>query len=207
MQQFQDARYIEDKVFLHKKLNSVYEDEHKKFLDSGFNEVQIAQELKLSEMPSKMSSDPRKVLTLSGPLQFTFYKNIDGRKLLLLGEQHDNSKLCSGKSTPVANWLYNLAINTMKKNEFEESNYNNGIISNIASINEKSFSSPLQQIRKTFQLCNITNGSTVCPINELRYHLIDPRLGFNTLKNFPLFNMIVDYVNKNFVPSYLKGLN
>ncbi len=55
--------------------------------------------------------NPRKLISLSGPLGFTFFKNINGRKILLLGESHKVDTLCqSSLAYSIHRWLIELAI-------------------------------------------------------------------------------------------------
>src|SRR5258706_772781 len=41
------------------------------------------------------SFNPRKLSILSGPISFTFYHDLQGRRVLLLGDRHDAVHLCN----------------------------------------------------------------------------------------------------------------
>lgn len=112
MEQFQDAREIENAVKFHKQLTKLIEE-----TTSEFNRNNVNQQSELYEHLTELreirqnKGNPRSLQTLSGPIQFTFYRNIDGRRILLLGEVHSNSTLCSNPETSysVTEWLYALA--------------------------------------------------------------------------------------------------
>src|SRR5438128_2094085 len=66
----------------------------------------------------------RRLTFLSGPISFVFYPNLNGKKILLMGEQHKMLNLCSLNLCPVSKqkkkvcqiyeihqWLKDLAIN------------------------------------------------------------------------------------------------
>lgn len=67
------------------------------------------------------SCDVKQVKTLNGVCYFSFFKNIYGRKILLLGNSHNNANLCDPKIRDIKNvydvhtWLFDLAGITSNK--------------------------------------------------------------------------------------------
>ena len=124
----------------------------------------------------------RQVEGLSGIIQFTLFSNLNGNKILLLGEEHSTEGICKKDDNSyqeVHNWLYNLAVNAptcldvflesfYRKYNFDEDNSNeNDELSK--------YKSGLSALRTKFEKCNTTLNKK-CKFDGFRYHLIDGRV-------------------------------
>ena len=61
-------------------------------------------------------TSPRSLVALSGPSIFAFYPNLNGKRVLLLGEVHGDINLCGQskdyKVYPLDQWIYDLSYST-----------------------------------------------------------------------------------------------
>ena len=143
-----------------------------------------------AEKQTKLKADKQKLILhpsrqlqiLNGPVSFLFYPNIQGKKILLLGDIHNihalcNINSCSTQNDPgckiyeVQQWLSDLATSSPQCLDiFVEHPY---IKSQKGGAALQSSPNPLQAIRNQFRSCAI--NKIKCPPN-LRYHYVDIRL-------------------------------
>ena len=147
--------------------------------------------------------------TLSGPTHFEYFPDINGKRLLLLGERHNIENIC--KINPniknvqeVHNWLLELAMTTPTCLDLFVETYINEYYQTDITKPLNEFNSPLTAIRQKFEFCNLTKGKNIvrtkCPIDNLRYHLVDVRelesRSFRTDESYTTFDdlnkMLVD---------------
>lgn len=130
----------------------------------------------------------RNLSILSGPTKFSFYPDVNGIRILLLGERHDTKGLCSeydlslkgGRIYEVHKWLGDLAKNApecldiLVEQPFllNDQEYEKEIDRGTDLI---SYSSPLAAIIKEFEKCQIILKKDPCYSPHLRYHYIDLR--------------------------------
>ena len=124
----------------------------------------------------------RQLQILNGPVSFIFYPNVQGKKILLLGDIHDIHALCNKNSCSTQNgtgcqiyevqqWLSDLATSSPQCLDiFVEDPY---IKSQKGGATLQSSPSPLTAVRKQFIECAF--NKIKCPPN-LRYHYVDIRL-------------------------------
>lgn len=122
----------------------------------------------------------RKIKCLSGPIFASFYPNIQGRRLLILGEIHDNETICENPETyQVHRWIKDLAehseIDLFVESPYWRKNLAYEILlirhrerhGDVEIKNLRDFDFPLEAIRDMFSL-----GMTYKNIN---YHPVDSR--------------------------------
>ena len=64
-------------------------------------------------MKRKLIPECRKINNLSGPIFLSYYPNLEGRRILILGERHDNESICKDKNVyEVHQWIKDLAENS-----------------------------------------------------------------------------------------------
>jgi hypothetical protein len=125
---------------------------------------------------SKAKHPSRNLTRLSGPSRFTFYPNIHGKRILLLGEIHFNRYICpwEAEAYEIHDWLYDLTQDSQKCIDlFVEQSYV-PISSKKRNKNQTGglfldqSTSPLLAIRWMFE--NEKEYS-----DQLRYHYVDVR--------------------------------
>lgn len=136
----------------------------------------------------------RQLQILSGPNLLAFFPDIEGKKILLLGEVHTSRKMCYSKICQkkvndcyiyrIHEWLYHLSLIAPQCLDiFIEHNYlyehflpdfDKPVIIKITPGGTKS---PLEAIRYAFGPCytSIAEKKSKCISDKLRYHYIDVR--------------------------------
>jgi len=125
-----------------------------------------------------INSPSRHLRILSGPHILVFFRDLSGKKILLLGERHETSNLCSDTlleenyAYEVHKWLVQIAIDAPSCVDiFTETYYKN-----IGKCKEKgklsTFSAPLSAVECEFE--RLINDGDLPPY--VRYHNIDIRL-------------------------------
>jgi len=112
-------------------------------------------------------SRERELEILSGPSNFIYFNNINGRRILFLGEQHkETQEYKSIKNQNVDEWLYNLSRDNNVDVFLEFNNNNNTFLNN--------FYERYIIKRKNTQIINIFTRLTDCFFNG-NLHNIDIR--------------------------------
>lgn len=123
---------------------------------------------------------------LSGPTTFIYYPEINGKRLLLLGEKHSIIDIChknNDETQEIHEWLYNLAFfSPTCLDLFVEDNIFSIKKSKIKPLNK--YRAPLQAVRYTFNPCNKIQKNEKCNVDNLRYHLVDLRELDENYQNF-----------------------
>lgn len=122
--------------------------------------------------------NPRALKELSGISYFSFFRNVNGKRFLFLGEFHETRSLCkNGYSTEVQDWLYDLSQEAPECLDlFVETKY---ILEETEPFYEltygglKNFHNPAEAILQNFRNCNVRHNK-VCRDN-LRFHFVDAR--------------------------------
>ncbi len=120
---------------------------------------------------------------LSGPHSLYFYPNVQGKRILLLGDQHTQGDTCLKKNpgtnvSEVQNWIMELADTSPEcLDVFVETDYRSSNAARNLKVREscgdlRSCSSPLSAVVSAFAPCIKDNSD--CSQN-LRYHYIDVR--------------------------------
>ncbi len=155
----------------------------------------------INEKTSKSSSIIKKLLIgpnysrqlkiLSGPNFFAFFKSIDGRKILLLGESHNVENICQYGDInlpkhnyiyEVQNWFSDLAMITNQcfdlfvEDQYHTNPDNNSIIQNNYQ-RLSNYHSPLTAV-----VIRFANHRT--EFTKIRYHYIDVRTYYDIDNNF-----------------------
>jgi hypothetical protein len=122
---------------------------------------------------------------LSGPHTFTFFENVLGKKILLLGERHTTENICKdGKNVyEIHEWLHDLSEKTKECIDIMiESDFYSNIEKDTSPLRKlNTYESPLRAIRHMIQLHQ--NKTTT------RYHNIDIRVVGKNIKD-PLVRYI-----------------
>lgn len=141
-------------------------------------------ETKAEDIKEEIKLHPsRKLTVLSGPSLFYYYPNIQGKKILLLGENHTNKYICKENYCEskvdcqlfeVDDWLYQLATHTSQCLDIfvEEAYYD--VQTGGAGLN--TYAAPLLAIREKFKYTRpkyIKEGKN--PLTNTRYHSVDIR--------------------------------
>jgi hypothetical protein len=130
----------------------------------------------------------RKLIKLSGPSVFKFYDNINGKRILLLGEVHNIYRLCNRKDNiyEIHNWLYDLAENAPECLDlFVEDIYMSAKHKkNLKNI--KAYGAPIPAVRDKFINYNSQKS---------RYHQVDIRQG--EVSEDPFISMYYFFAKKN----------
>ena len=122
----------------------------------------------------KAHRDPiesRRLTVLSGPSTFCYYPNIYGKRILLLGETHSISNICStGYGYEVHDWITDLALSAPQCVDFLlEIGYN---IEQKGGNNLNQYSHPIIALRDKFFDC-LKSKENCLP--NIRYHYVDAR--------------------------------
>ena len=135
----------------------------------------------------------RQLRILSGSTIFAFYPNINGRRILLLGEVHNNKGICSGPSDPsiglyeLHDWFDELSLNAPECLDiFIEQSYMlpQSQVGGWTSLSK--YGSPLYAIKQRFKNCHVyqVQQKEKCHSNFLRYHYVDTR-GYKSVAKTP----------------------
>ena len=129
---------------------------------------------------------PRQLNALSGPSTFLFFKNLEGKRILLLGEAHDTYGICTtncqkGSQCPtqiyeVHEWLSDLAKNAPQCLDiFVEQDYQTNVQTGGKPLGE--YGAPIEAVSDQFKICNNVDKTSCYSQfnNNLRYHYIDLR--------------------------------
>jgi hypothetical protein len=160
-------------------------------------------------MPQPAQGSPihesRKLKELSGPSKFYYFNNVIGKRVLLLGEAHDNKGLCNPtpQTYEVHQWLSDLAVNAPDCLDiFVEKSYQ--MDKNMIPIIKKlkplaQYDSPGQGIKNVFNVCQTANikAKKNCLSSQLRYHYIDVR-GFKGSVKSPFLEWYLKLGAKEF---------
>jgi hypothetical protein len=143
-------------------------------------------------IPFTQKHHSQNLRVLSGPISFIFFPNVNGKKILLLGDYHTNKYLCTekshqdqgmpdGPSWPVYDvhqWLGDLAKNAPEcLDVFLETQYLLPY-SQTGGKPLKDYENNIEAIEDEFKICltPIVNVKEKCYSNKLRFHYIDVRL-------------------------------
>jgi len=131
--------------------------------------------------------NPRQLKALSGATLFAHYPNIDGRNILLLGDEHTDQLLCNPTVKDVYEihkWLYDLVkaapgcvdimleIPYLKERQSIKHDKYAGPVKNLRN---KLYQSPLDAIIHQFFECYSKQKPENCISDKLRLHYIDLR--------------------------------
>lgn len=145
----------------------------------------------------------RKLERLAGVNYFVYFKDINhgglNKRLLLIGENTSEGGSCDDDFSPVHKWLYELAKNAPvcldlfveAKIKGLDAKVSNGLEDNDfidssetmmkhAEKDLNKYQSGINAIASTFNQCDIRTHAE-CPIEKLRYHLIDARYFKNNI--------------------------
>lgn len=121
----------------------------------------------------KRNHPSRNLELLSGINDIAFFRDVMGKRILLLGESHDFEGICSNKqlkstgSFSVEKWLYQLSQNSPECLDiFIE--YPHKPLSSVKVTHD----SPIARISNTFKECGYNKS---CNIEQLRFHQVDIR--------------------------------
>lgn len=144
----------------------------------------------------------RNLIKLSGVRHFSYFNDILGKKILLLGEYHSNQSFCvktdeSKGSFEIQNWMIDIAkaspggecIDIFTESPYKSSdewNWPNRLITN-GPLDLKNFDSPLRVILAKFK---VEQNKGTFPDN-LRHHNIDSRI-----IHFPHPLVVVDNIGR-----------
>lgn len=128
----------------------------------------------------KFYTSPREIKRLYGPSVLTFYKNLPGnRRILILGETHDNKGLKHEDMDPATFdlhiWLYKLAKKSPECLDiYLERDFKKGG-KQVRTVGKKivEFPEPISSIEETF---------TGHSLDTVRYHMIDARHPTDSIK-------------------------
>uniref|UniRef100_A0A6C0AFC6 Protein kinase domain-containing protein n=1 Tax=viral metagenome TaxID=1070528 RepID=A0A6C0AFC6_9ZZZZ len=183
-------KYLLSKVLL--KLNLIKDNDIKYIENDNFLSIclkykkieKIIDELdNLEEEKDKKEflHEQRNLEVLSGPIQFVFFPDINGQRILLLGENHSVENICKDKLLnyqEVHDWLFGLSLITPTCLDiFVETDIKdrNSVI-DLRERKLEDYDCPLNAIRGKFEICNLTkNRREKCIIDNIRYHLVDIR--------------------------------
>jgi hypothetical protein len=191
----------------------------------GFTNKQIESCIKTTSKKLKLTEKevvdvvyfnmPRKLKYLSGPYVFIYFKNISGKRILLLGEEHHIGMSCNllgvkNQNYEVQNWLYDLAkTSTECLDIFVEDFYWKKIQPDLISpvkgkplydfntlMGKGYYTAPLDAVRDKFK--NFGSSTT-------RYHYTDNRFMKNDYED-PLFKWYYKFRPQNLGPGQIKKL-
>ena len=157
-----------------------------------------------------IKQQPRQLKVLSGPSLFAFYPNLDGKRILLLGEYHSTDKLCPSKKDTyeVHDWLYDLALSApdcldimVEFMYLREKNKLNIKMFTGPTKRLNMYSYPIEGIMHKFNKCYTKQKPTDCVSSRLRFHYLDVREfdGFGVIRplsdDSPTFskNIVIKY--------------
>jgi hypothetical protein len=186
----------------------------KKMMETDINMKKTTQKKPIVKKKiQKMHTKPisRQLKVLSGPNFFVYYKNILGKRILLLGEHHNILGICSQyycqnrptdcRVDEIQNWLHSLVKDSDQCLDFfnEEASIQHLQLIQRGGASLYCYNSPIVAIREEFKSCvSIPNH---CHSN-LRYHLINiRRIKFKSEKNgqtleYPLLILYYNPSNK-----------
>ena len=166
--------------------------------------------------PKKHSS--RNLTVLSGPSIFTFFPNINEKRILLLGESHNVKEICEenyceGKKAnckvyEVHEWLGDLAKNAPECLDFFlEIPYvlPYGQTGGVKPL--KDFNSGVSAIRDEFNQCwsYVTEKKETCYSDHLRFHYIDLRGHYEFTQKLSLVYFPFAYIYLKVGPTVFNG--
>lgn len=138
--------------------------------------------------PEEISSplNPRQLKALSGPSLFAHYPNINGRNILILGEEHDNLLLCNKSikdAYEIHKWLYDLVktspecVDIMMEIPYlrEKQSLPTALSGPVKELTNNMYPSPLHAIVHQFYECYSKQKPENCISDKLRLHYIDLR--------------------------------
>ena len=131
----------------------------------------------------KPENNSRQLKVLSGPISFYYYPSIDGKRVLLLGDQHRNGTYCNKDELAniskqnselgayeIHDWLWDLSkVAPECLDIFNETGY--FPINQKGGEPLKSYDSPLEAISDSFLKCVYNKQCS----DRMRYHYIDIR--------------------------------
>lgn len=157
----------------------------------------------------KNKTTKNKIKYLEGPITFTYYKNLDGnRKLLLLGEDHTTPNSCKNKLNKIhiTEYLEEIANNNiecvdifieqdyiLKNNKF---NFIDLLKTEYLKFKYGKYSNNMNKIRTKFRKCTVRN-KTYCNYKNSRIHFTDPRTIWTNEKNMYNINYNQDKINNS----------
>jgi hypothetical protein len=157
------------------------------------------------------------VRNIVGINSFIYFNNLNGNKLLLMGEHHNTKNICNTDYYEIHKYLYDIAVNEKEcldifiEESFLRHRNNWRSAKMIRDMPLTEFKSPLRAIRDMFEGCNVKNNKK-CFAENVRYHLIDIReieyIGYGPISHLFQKNVLLDNIDiddKDILLKYYMG--